>query len=153
MRFTNDTETAQIPRKSPMAFSRFYLNRVFEVTAVILPCHIVALNTIMTFLNMGEYKVMAKESILKKIQQLKRKLATKYHVNSIGVFGSVIRNEATPESDIDVLVEFSEKADLLDLVGLSIFLEEQLGRPVDVVSLGGLREELKKYVLPEVVYI
>ncbi|MHA1839533.1 MAG: nucleotidyltransferase family protein [Candidatus Ranarchaeia archaeon] len=96
---------------------------------------------------------MKKEDILKRLQQLKTKLATEYHVKSIGLFGSIVRDEATVSSDIDVLVEFTREADLLDLVGLSIFLEEELGCPVDVVSLGGLREELKEHVLPEVVYV
>ena len=96
---------------------------------------------------------MRKEAILKRLRQLKTKLTTEYHVKSIGVFGSIIRDESTASSDIDVLVEFTKEADLLDLVGLSMFLEEQLRRPVDVVSLGGLREELKEYVLPEVVYV
>ncbi len=97
--------------------------------------------------------MIRKEDILKRLRQLKTELRTNYHVKSIGVFGSVVRDEATASSDIDVLVEFTNAADLLDLVGLGIFLEEQLGHPVDVVSLGGLREELKDYVLPEVVYV
>lgn len=52
----------------------------------------------------------------------------KYKVREIGVFGSVVRGEQSKESDIDVLVDFQEDADLLDLVGLGLFLEERLGR-------------------------
>ncbi len=46
------------------------------------------------------------------------------------------------ESDIDVLVDFQEDADLLDLVGLGLFLEERLGRRVDVVPRKALRKEI-----------
>jgi predicted nucleotidyltransferase len=55
------------------------------------------------------------------------------------------------ESDIDVLVDFQEDADLLDLVGLGLFLEEHLGRKVDVVPRKALRKEIRDSVLHEVV--
>lgn len=54
------------------------------------------------------------------------------------LFGSVARNEATPSSDVDVLVEFEPGSSLFDLMHLEEELRELLGVPVDVVSTGGL---------------
>lgn len=66
------------------------------------------------------------------------------------MFGSFIRGEQSDVSDIDILVDFEEGADLFDLVGLSLLLEERLQRKVDVVSKNALREELREQVLKEV---
>jgi hypothetical protein len=68
-----------------------------------------------------------------------------------GIFGSYVRGEESPGSDLDVLVEFDEGANLLDLVGLSNFLEEKLRCPVDVVPQSALRMELKTDILKETV--
>jgi len=66
-----------------------------------------------------------------------------------GIFGSYVRGEQKAGSDLDVLVEFDEGANLLDLVGLSIFLEEKLHLKVDVVAESSLRKEIKDIVLRE----
>ncbi|NLT29404.1 MAG: hypothetical protein GXX86_02950 [Propionibacterium sp.] len=52
----------------------------------------------------------------------------------IGVYGSIARGEATPDSDIDFLIEFEEDASLFDLVALQTALAELIGKPVDVLS-------------------
>ena len=67
------------------------------------------------------------------------------------MFGSFVRSEQAVNSDIDLLVEFEEGADLFDLIGLSLYLEEELQRKVDVVPKRALREELRESVLREVV--
>ena len=69
------------------------------------------------------------------------------------MFGSAAKETGTEESDIDVLVEFHRGADLFDFVGLSQFLEQRLNCKIDVVPLSSLREEIKDYVLKEVVYL
>jgi predicted nucleotidyltransferase len=91
-----------------------------------------------------------KDEIVNAIKSLHSHL-TKYKVREIGVFGSVVRGDQNKESDIDVLVDFQEDADLLDLVGLGLFLEERLGRKVDVVPRKALRKEIRDAVLHEVV--
>lgn len=60
---------------------------------------------------------------------------------SVAIFGSVARGEETPDSDIDLLVEFVEGASLFDLVRIQMDAEDLLGRNVDVVSVGGLLPE------------
>ena len=91
-----------------------------------------------------------KEEILKVLHNLKENLKIKYKIKEIGVFGSVMRGEQKDTSDIDILVEFEDDADLLDLVGIAQFLEEKLQQKVDVVSKRALREEIKETVLQEV---
>ena len=58
---------------------------------------------------------------------------------AVAIFGSVARREETPESDIDFLVEFEHGSSLFDLIHIEDDLAALLGRPVDVVSLGGLK--------------
>jgi len=93
-----------------------------------------------------------KEEILRILKMLKEEIKIKYKVKSIGIFGSYINNEQTDDSDIDFLVEFEENADLFHYVGLTLFLEEQFNKKVDVVSKPALKEELRKNILQEVIY-
>jgi uncharacterized protein len=65
-------------------------------------------------------------------------LAKQHHARAISVFGSVARGDDLGTSDVDFLVEFEPHSSLLDLIRLEDALAELLGRPVDVVSAGGL---------------
>ena len=96
---------------------------------------------------------MAAEKILTAIGALRGQAIKDYKAEIKGIFGSYVRGEQTDDSDIDVLVEFQRGADLFDLVGLSQFLEEHLSCRVDVVTLSSLRDELRPYVLREVIYL
>jgi hypothetical protein len=78
-----------------------------------------------------------------------RRIAARHKANNVRVFGSVARNEAGPESDIDLLVSFEEGASLLDHAALIRELETALGCKVDVVSDRGLRDRIKERVLRE----
>jgi hypothetical protein len=94
-----------------------------------------------------------KEDVLKTLDSLKAELTEKFKVEKIGLFGSFARGEQQGESDVDVLVEFSDDADLFDLVRLSLYLEEQLQRKVDVVTHRALRDEMRMSVLQEVSFL
>ncbi|MCL4863886.1 MAG: nucleotidyltransferase family protein [Caldilineaceae bacterium] len=96
---------------------------------------------------------MDTEQLLVLLGKLKPELSARYRVREIGLFGSFVRAQQSEASDIDILVDFDENADLFDLVGLALFLEEQLQRKVDVVSKSALREELRESVLQEVVLV
>lgn len=80
-----------------------------------------------------------------------RVLFDRYGVSAISVFGSVARGESTEESDIDLLVEFSQPIGLLQFVGLKRSLEELLGRPVDLVTPKALKPQLRDRVLKEAI--
>ena len=91
--------------------------------------------------------------IKERLNGLKKEIRQKYKAEIIGIFGSFARGEEGKESDIDVLVEFKEGATLFDLTGLADFLEERLGRKVDVVSTRALRKEIKGDVMKDLVAI
>ncbi len=95
----------------------------------------------------------SKEEILRTLDDVKGEIKEKYKVEKIGLFGSFVRGGQKPGSDIDVLVRFKEDADLFDLVGLAIFLEEKLKQKVDVVPEAALRYELRESVLEQVAYV
>ena len=94
---------------------------------------------------------MNTKDILVRLGALKPEMAARYKVREIALFGSFARGEQGGTSDIDVLVDFDEGADLFDLVGLALFLEEDLQREVDVIPKRALRAELRETVLQEVV--
>ena len=66
-----------------------------------------------------------------------------------GIFGSVVRGEASENSDIDIVIEFAGRKSLLDLVSLKLILEETLGRNVDVITYNSLNPLLKDKILKE----
>ena len=74
-----------------------------------------------------------------------------YGVRSLAVFGSVARDEAGPESDVDVLIEVERPFGLFKLLAVTEFLEKILGQPVDVVTPNGLRPEFREAVLREAI--
>jgi len=84
----------------------------------------------------------------------KQALQERFHVRKIGVFGSFARGEQTRRSDVDILVEIDPSYITFDnCADLLLFLETALRRKVDLVLHETLREELKPYVLREVVYV
>ena len=69
----------------------------------------------------------------------------------VRVFGSVARGEERPDSDVDLLVALEPGRTLLDLARLELELEELLGRPVDVVTVDGLREPVRSAALRDAI--
>jgi predicted nucleotidyltransferase len=96
---------------------------------------------------------MSKDDILNILSGVKDEVKQKFKADIKGIFGSCARGEQKAGSDIDVLVEFDEGANLLDLTGLSIFLEERLHCRVDVVPESAIRSELKDDILKKAAYI
>ncbi|MDW8326676.1 MAG: nucleotidyltransferase family protein [Anaerolineales bacterium] len=90
-----------------------------------------------------------KERVLSVLRTLKPEIRAKYRVRELGVFGSFARGQQTAQSDVDVLVDFEPDASLFDLLGLALFLEDQLGQRVDVVPRRALRAEIRDAVLQE----
>lgn len=74
-----------------------------------------------------------------------------YGVRKIGLFGSCLRGEEDSRSDIDVLVDF-EKKSFDNYMGLKIFLEDKLGRKVDLIILSAIKPALRDGILKEVKY-
>ncbi len=98
---------------------------------------------------MTELRII-KDTLLKKKADLH-----KPGITEIGVFGSYIRGEATPCSDIDILIELKRpvKLDLLDLITIEQELRDELKTSVNLVIKSSLSPIIKKSVLSEVQYI
>lgn len=90
---------------------------------------------------------------LTRIRQNLRTIRERYGVARIGIFGSVVRDEDTPASDIDVIVEFREGEETFDhFMDLKFYLEDLLGRKTDLVIADTLKPRIRDAVLREVVY-
>jgi len=74
-------------------------------------------------------------------------------VKSLDLFGSVARNEARPDSDVDFLVEFSEPGGLFQLFRVQHYLEDLVGCAVDFGTEDALREHLRESVLKEAIRV
>jgi len=96
---------------------------------------------------------MGKSEIIEILTQANKETKEKYKSRIIGLFGSYARNEETIESDIDILVEKTDDISLFELSGLKIYLEEKLKIKVDIVTTAALREEIKPYVLKDLIYL
>jgi predicted nucleotidyltransferase len=89
------------------------------------------------------------DDIRRALAELKPEARKRYKAEIRSIFGSYVRGEQKGASDLDVLVEFDEGANLLDLVGLSNLIEERLNISVDVVPESALRTEIRDRVLKE----
>ena len=92
-------------------------------------------------------------SQIEKYKDLMLEILKKHDVKRASLFGSIVREEMTDESDIDILIEFKGEKSLLDLAGLKIALEEALKYKVDVLTYDSIHPLLKEQILNEQVKI
>ena len=74
-------------------------------------------------------------------------------VDRLSVFGSVAREEATQESDVDLLVHFAKPKSLLTIIGLEEQIESIIGRPVDLLTEAALSPYIRENILQDLVVI
>ncbi len=94
---------------------------------------------------------MLTETIKTMLAAYKPVLAERYGVKEIGIFGSYIRGEQKLNSDVDVLVDFTESISLLDFIHLENELSDLLGVKVDLVMKTALKPRIGRHILEEVV--
>jgi len=98
---------------------------------------------------------MQKHADIKRFLQEKRddilRIADKHGARNVRVFGSVVRGESRPDSDVDFLADVGPTASSWFPAGLMLDLEEILGRPVEVVTEKGLNPYVREYVLREAI--
>jgi predicted nucleotidyltransferase len=75
-----------------------------------------------------------------------------YGVRSLALFGSAARNQLRKRSDVDVLVQFDQPT-WANYIGLKIYLEDLLGRDVDLVTANGLKPAVRPMVEKDLVYV
>ncbi len=91
-------------------------------------------------------------TIQKILAQIKPELVEKYHVSSIGLFGSIVRNDFSPSSDIDIIIDFSHPIGI-EFVDLANYIEKKLNKPVDLVSRNGIKQKYYREIEPEIIYV
>jgi hypothetical protein len=96
---------------------------------------------------------MTTEQLVKRKREEILRVSAQHGARNVRIFGSVARGEADETSDIDFLVEMEPGRSLLDLGGLQVELEALLGRPVDVVTVRGLKARIRSTVLREAVLV
>lgn len=94
---------------------------------------------------------MNRDQIINYLRKHKAEFARRYSVRQIGVFGSFARDEASHDSDIDIIVDL-EHPTFDAYMDLKFALEYAFGRNVDLVTLGALKPRLKQVVTREAVY-
>lgn len=95
---------------------------------------------------------MNRDEILRLLQR-KRAEINQFDVLSLALFGSVARDEATPDSDLDVLVAFRNEATFDTYMNLKFYLEELVGRSVDLVTEQAVRPQLKPSIQRDAIYV
>ncbi len=96
---------------------------------------------------------MGKQAIINIIEASKPELAERYGVIQVGLFGSFIRGQENPSSDIDILVSFSRDIDLFEFIDLRDYLESKLRAKVDLVMASALKPAIGRRILKEVQYV
>ncbi len=93
---------------------------------------------------------MKRDQVLEIVGKHREKLE-KMGVKSLDLFGSVARNEAREDSDVDFFVEFNHQVGLFDFIKVKLYLEDILGRSVDIGTLDTLRENLREPCIKDVI--
>ena len=96
---------------------------------------------------------MKREQAIDLLHQKQDELSTRFHVASLSLFGSVARDEARMESDVDILVEFSQPVGLFHFIELKQYLEEVLGCSVDLGTPRSLKPYIKESIIQEAIRV
>jgi predicted nucleotidyltransferase len=92
---------------------------------------------------------MKQADVLRILKQKNAEIAKSFGVESLLLFGSVARDEATPKSDVDLLVEFNRPVGYFGLFALQDYLEDLLGCPVDLGTPDSLKPHIRERVMGE----
>ena len=96
---------------------------------------------------------MDRQQVIQTLRAAKPVLAERYGVTRLALFGSTVRGEARPDSDVDIVVGFDGPATSARYFGVQFYLEDELGCVVDLVTEKALRSELKPYIEREAVNV
>ena len=96
---------------------------------------------------------MDKRLALELLSQHKAELQSRFGVTALALFGSTVRDTASADSDIDILVDFDGPATAKRYFGVQFYLEDLFGRSVDLVTQKALRKELRPFVEREALHV
>jgi len=98
-------------------------------------------------------KPPGRDEVLESLRSHKQILAERFGVTSIALYGSVARDQATENSDIDILVEFVSPPNFKNYFDVHEFLEDVLGRAVDMASIVEIRKEILPYIKKDTINV
>ena len=93
------------------------------------------------------------EDVLRTLRAELPELARGYNIQSLGVFGSIVRGVQRSRSDVDILVEFQRTPTFFEFIELEDRLAELLGAKVDLVMRSALKPRIGERILAEVVNV
>ena len=96
---------------------------------------------------------MRRQDVLHILQKERRELVDLYNISTLAVFGSVARDDARQDSDVDILVEFNRPVGLFQFIELQQRLESLLGSKVDLGTPRSLKPRIKEQVLQEAIRV
>ncbi len=96
---------------------------------------------------------MMRTRALQLLAEHKGLLTRRFGVTSLALFGSTVRDDAREDSDVDILVAFDGPATSERFFGVQFYLEDFLGRPVDLVTEKALRPELRPRIEREAIRV
>ena len=96
---------------------------------------------------------MTRDDVLGALRDHKATLGRRFGVATLALFGSFARDDASADSDVDLLVRFDGPATSERYFGAQFYMEDLLGRPVDLVTDKALRVELRPYVEREAIHV
>jgi uncharacterized protein len=96
--------------------------------------------------------MLTRDDIIQKLKAHKEELQAKFPLKSIALFGSYARGDQSEESDIDVLVEFSEPVGM-EFIDLLLELEKIFNQKVDLVSKRGIKSHYLPYIEDDLIYV
>ena len=94
---------------------------------------------------------LGRDEVLETLRTRKQNLIDRFGVASLALFGSFARDEASATSDLDLLVRFDGPATSRSYFGVQFYIEDLLGRRVDLVTDKALRAEMRPYVEREAI--
>jgi uncharacterized protein len=96
---------------------------------------------------------MNRAQVITLLRQHAPTLRQRFGTRSVALFGSAARDELRPDSDIDILVDFDQPPSFDAYFGAKDYLEAALGRPVDLVTAGGLKTRARQHVERDLVRV
>ncbi len=96
---------------------------------------------------------MRRDEALKRLSEHKDELRDKFGVTSIAIFGSTARDEARPDSDVDVLIEIERPAGFFKIARVEFYLEDALGTEVDLATPGALRSPIRERIYHDLIHV
>lgn len=96
---------------------------------------------------------MKRKDVLRILQKERQELVDRYNISALSVFGSVARDEAREDSDVDILVEFNHPIGLFQFIELQQRLETILRCKVDLGTPRSLKPRIKDRVLQEAIHV